>query len=75
MEAPHIGSADWFTQSADKLLGMGMDIIKYKTTVGSGGGSATTPGQSVSTSMLEGKLPYILGGIAALGIGVILWKR
>lgn len=75
MERPKIGTADWFTQSADKLLAVSMDILKYKTTVGSGGGTNTTQAESVSTSMIGGKLPYILGGIAVLGIGIILWKR
>ena len=76
-ETAKIGSSEWFTGAADKLLGLGMDILRYKTTAGAGtkGGSETTPGQSTSTSLLEGKLPWILGGVAVLGIGIILWKR
>jgi hypothetical protein len=75
-ESVKLGSSEWFTQSADKLLGLGMDIIRYKTTTGkTTGGTGTTPGVSPSTSMLEGKLPWILGGVAVLGIGLILWKR
>jgi len=75
-ESVKLGSSEWFTQSADKLLGLGMDILRYKTTHGqTTGGTGTTPGVSPSTSMLEGKLPWILGGVAVLGIGLILWKR
>jgi hypothetical protein len=76
-ETAKIGSSEWWTKTADKLLGVGMDVLLYKTTAGKGakGGSETTPGQTPQTSMLEGKLPWILGGIAVIGIGIILWKR
>jgi hypothetical protein len=70
-----LGSAEWFTQSADKLLGLGMDVLRYETMKGSSGGGETTPAQSTATSMLESKLPFILGGVALIGIGIILWKR
>jgi len=75
-ETPYkIGSAEWMSQTADKLLDFGMDLLSHKTDVDTSGGSGTKPGASVSTSMLEGKLPYILGGLAVVGIGIILWKR
>ena len=76
-ETAKIGSTEWWTKTADRLLTIGGDILLYKTTAGAGskGGSETTPGQSTSTSLLEGKLPWILGGVAVLGIGIILWKR
>ena len=82
MSEPYkIGSAEWMSQTADKLLNFGMDLLLHKTGAemsgefDTKGGSGTRPGTSVSTSMLEGKLPWILGGIAIIGIGVILWKR
>jgi hypothetical protein len=70
-----IGSAEWMTSAADKLLDFGMDLLSHKMDVDTTGGSATKPGTSASTSMLEGKLPWILGGLAVVGIGIILWKR
>jgi hypothetical protein len=74
-ESVKIGSLEWFTQQADKLLAIGMDVLKTKLEgVDGNGGTNTTPVDSVS-SMLGNKLPYILGGIALIGIGVILWKR
>jgi hypothetical protein len=75
-EPGQIGSSEWWTATADKLIGFGMDVLLNKTsTKDTGGATGTTPGKSVSTSMLEGKLPYILGGLAVVGIAVILWKR
>lgn len=75
-ETPYkIGSAEWMSSTADKLLDFGMDLLSHKTDVDTSGGSGTKPGTSISTSMLEGKLPYILGGLAVVGIAVILWKR
>jgi hypothetical protein len=74
VDTAKIGSSEWFTQQADKLLGLGMDILKYKTTTGSTSASTqATPTTTAST--LSGKLPYILGGLAVVGIGIILWKR
>ena len=71
-----LGSSEWFTQSADKLLGLGMDILRYKTTTGSTSTSTSTQATPTTmTSVMSGKLPYILGGLAAVGIGIILWKR
>jgi hypothetical protein len=70
-----LGSAEWMTATADKLLDFGMDLLAHKMDVDTSGGSGTKPGTSVSTSMLEGKLPWILGGLAVVGIGIMLWKR
>jgi hypothetical protein len=76
MSEPYkIGSAEWMSQTADRLLNFGMDLLLHKTGPDTSGGSGTTPGLSPATSMLEGKLPWILGGIAVVGIGIILWKR
>jgi hypothetical protein len=75
-ETAKIGSSEWFTNVADRLIGAGIDSLLHKTTTDkTGGGSGTTPGLSQDTSMLSGKLPWILGGVAVLGIGLILWKR
>ena len=70
-----IGSAEWMSQTADRLLNFGMDLLLHKTTDKTSGGSGTTPGQSPTSGLLEGKLPWILGGLAVIGIGIILWKR
>lgn len=75
-ETAKIGSSEWWTGTADKIIGVGLDVLRYKTTSGNtDGGSTTTPGQSVSTSMLEGKLPYILGGVAVVAVFFLMRHR
>ena len=70
-----IGSAEWMSQTADKLLNTGLDLLLHKSAAQPRGGSEVSPGTSTSTSMLEGKLPWILGGLAVVGIAVIMIKR
>lgn len=75
-EAAKIGSSEWFSDQADKLIGFGLDVLKTELqgVNSSGGGTGTTPADSF-TSGLADKLPYILGAVAVVGIGIILWKR
>jgi hypothetical protein len=71
------GTASWWNENADKLLSVGQAILKTVGLVpGETSTAATTKtSQSVTVSNLEGYLPWILGGIAVVGIGFILWKR
>jgi len=71
-----VGSSEWWLEGADKLLGIGLDVLKTKLTVPSTSTATNTKtAESVSVSNLQGMLPYALGGIAIVGIGLILWKR
>ena len=66
--------ADYWLEQADKLINFGLDQLIYKTsTKETKAGSTTDPVSS--SSALMGKLPYILGGVAIIGIGLLLWKR
>lgn len=70
----NIGSSEWFTDAADKLLDFGLDVLRYKTSVPSTG-TQTSAQPTTSTSGFEGKLPYILGAVAVGGIVLIMLKR
>jgi hypothetical protein len=72
----NIGSSEWWTETADKLLGMGLDVLKTALTVPkTSTASNTKTKESVTVSNFEGYLPYILGGVAVVGIVIILAKR
>lgn len=73
-ETVKIGSSEWWTGVADKLLGAGIDVLLHKTTTGDTSPASNTNLVS-NSSAFQGKLPWILGGVAVLGIGLILWKR
>ncbi len=70
---PAIGSSEWLTQQADKLINFGLDALLHKGPQK----PITSNVQSETTTMgdFSNKLPWILGGIAVVGIGLILWKR
>jgi len=71
-----LGSSEWWTTAADKLLGTGLDILKTALSVPKTTTAANTKtAESVTVTNIEKMLPYILGGIAVVGIGIILWKR
>ena len=63
------GSAGWWNENADKLIGIGQTVL---TTIGlipqPQTATTTKPYQSISVSNFEEMLPYILGGIAVIGI-------
>jgi hypothetical protein len=69
-----VGSAEWFSQSADKILDFGLDLVKGIVLKDVTEGSPESGGTS-SSSNTNSKLPYILGGVAVLGIVILLWKR
>lgn len=72
-----VGSDEWFSFHADKLLAGALDIVKYKLIgVGKTGDASNTDATgSTFNNALTNKLPFILGGIAVVGIVVILLKR
>lgn len=66
--------ADFWENAANKLLSTGLDVLFHKGAQGdTSGGNLVQP--TTMGSGLEGKLPWIMGGLAVLGIGIILWKR
>ena len=72
MADPRTG--DYWLQQADKLINFGLDQLIYKTsTKETKAGSTTNPAST--SSALMGKLPYILGGVAVVGIALLMWKR
>ena len=77
-QAAKIGSSSWWSSQADKLIETGLSVLKYKLVGGdmSTGDHSNTDAQgSVMNSSMTDKLPWILGGLAVVGIAVILIKR
>ena len=71
-----IGTADWFSQAANKLLNLGLGVLTTELQgVQSTSASGTTPTTTSTLSSSMKYAPWILGGIAVVGIGIILWKR
>lgn len=76
-EPLRIGSSEWFTQVADKLINVGTDALRSKLLVRDPDGTPTNTNNvaSIQSAMLTGKVPLILGALALVGIVVILAKR
>ena len=73
-----IGSKEWWTFNADKLIDTALGVLKYKLEGGitePQGGTNSSNTVSTMGSGLTNALPYILGGIAVVGIAVILIRR
>ena len=73
-EPTKIGSSEWFSDQADKLINFGLDVLRYKTSTGTTS-QATGTAPTTMASGIEGKLPWILGGLAVVGIVFIMVKR
>jgi hypothetical protein len=69
-----IGSSEWWTQTADKVIGMGLDVIQTKLqgVDNTGGSNAPYVGAATGTSKW---LPYAFGAAAVAGIVLIMRKR
>ena len=73
-----IGSKEWWTFCADKLIDTGLGVLKYKLEGGitePQGGSNSSNTISTMGSNMTTMLPYVLGGIAVIGIAIILIRR
>jgi hypothetical protein len=69
-----VGSAEWWTQAADKVLDTGLSVIQTKLQgVNSTGG--TTANETSMTRASSGYLPYIIGAVVIGGIVLVLAKR
>ena len=79
MSAP--GSKDFWEDSADKLLDIGLDFLRYKivgvdkTSSSSSLSSTSVPSQTITASGFTTYLPYIMLGLSGLGIVLIMIKR
>lgn len=65
-----IGSSEWWTETANKVLDTGLNVIQTKLqgVPKTGYGTTTTP-YTTTTSSFSRYLPYILG---AVGVGAIV---
>ena len=69
-----IGSSEWWSQTADKVLDTGLNVIATKLQgVPQTGG--TTDNQTSMTKSSTGYLPYIIGAVVIGGIVLIMAKR
>ena len=69
-----IGSTEWLTTSADKVIETGLSILKVKLA----GVDDTAGNQAVYKTYDSGKanyLPYVIGAVVVGGIVLILAKR
>ena len=77
MSAP--GSKDFWSESADKLLDIGLDFLRYKIVgvdkTSSSSTSTPVPSKTVVTPGFQTYLPYIMLGLSAIGIVLIMIKR
>ena len=74
MATAKIGSAEWWSQTADKVLDTGLNVIQTKLQgVPSTGGY--TDNQTSMTKSSSGYLPYVIGAVVIGGIVLILAKR
>jgi hypothetical protein len=77
-KATAIGSKEWWTFNADKLIDTALGVLKYKLEGGitePNGASNTSNTTSSFGGSLTNMLPWILGGVAVIGIGIILVRR
>lgn len=77
-KGPAIGSKDWFTYNADKLIDTGLAVLKFKLEGGMtepDGGANNSNTRSAMGSDLMTYLPWILGGFAVVGVVVLMARR
>lgn len=70
----NIGSSEWWTATADKVLGTALDVIQTKLQGVPSTGSSN-PAYVSTTNPATKWLPYALGAVAVGGIFLIMKKR
>ncbi len=70
----NIGSAEWFTEQADKVINVGLGVLQTKLQ-GVDSTSGSTPGYVTIESSATKYLPYVIGAVVVGGIVLILAKR
>jgi len=74
MATEKIGSSEWWSKTADKVLDTALNVIEAKTQgVPKTGGY--TDNQTSMTKSSSGYLPYVIGAVVIGGIVLILAKR
>lgn len=72
--ATKIGSSEWWSETADKVLDTGLSVIATKLQgVPATGG--TTANETSMTRSSTGYLPYVVGAVLIGGIVLVLAKR
>lgn len=69
-----IGSSDWWTQTADKVIGTGLDVLRAKLVGIEDTSGSNAPYVSASTPTSK-YLPFVLGAGAVGLIVLIMAKR
>lgn len=72
--ASKIGSSEWWTETADKVLGTALDVIQTKLQ-GVPDTSKSNPAYVSASNPATKWLPYAIGAVAIGGIVLILSKR
>ena len=70
----NIGSSEWFTTSADKVLETALSVIQTKLQGVQGTGGTTNNETSMQTRATS-YLPYVIGAVVLGAIVLILVKR
>ncbi len=74
-ETVKIGSSEWWTNKADAVIGMGLDVIKSKLQGVDATRGNNAPYVSAATTGVSKYLPYAIGAVALGGIVLIMSKR
>ena len=69
-----IGSSEWWSETADKVLDTGLSVIQTKLQ-GVQTTSGTTANETSMTRSSSGYLPYVIGAVLVGGIILVLAKR
>ena len=69
-----IGSSEWWSETADKVLDTGLAVIQTKLQ-GVQTTSGTTANETSMTRSSSGYLPYVIGAVLVGGIILVLAKR
>ncbi len=73
---PKIGTSEWWTGTADKLIDFGLGVISYKTSVPrTSQFSNAAPSRSVLGGGFSNALPWILGAAGVAGVVLLMRKR
>lgn len=73
--AGNIGSSEWWTKTADQVLGTGLAVLKTKLEGIPSTGGDQAAYVSASTSSMSRYVPWIAGGLAVGAIVLIMAKR
>lgn len=73
--AAKIGSSEWWTSTADKVLGTALSVIQTKLEGVPATGGDQAAYVSASTPSMSKYVPWVAGGLAVGAIVLIMAKR